>query len=199
MLFTRLAIVPLLSFTIGTLAAPISDAAAAKSIFEIATDRVTYEVEQLSVKLDVIFNARPNDRNNAAAAIKEQVGHVLHASADGASSMRAAQPATVSEALTLGLVPGSVNQLTSATMTGAQKWIRIKDIVFQMGGQQKVIEMLNQMKKAGSQFANDMNKQMPYGTQTVGKAYADASENSLSNVIRQYQTAPRNGGQPSWN
>jgi len=199
MLFTHLAIVPLLSLSLGTLAAPISEAAAAKSIFEIATDRVTYEVEQLSIKLDAIASARPNDRNNAAAAIKEQVGHVLHASADGASSMRGAKPATASEAYALGLIPGSVNQLTTATMTGANKWIRIKDIVFQMNGQSKVIEMLSQMKSAGAQFANDMNKQMPYGTQTVGKAYSDAVENTMSNVIRQYQNPSRGNAAPSWN
>lgn len=160
MLLTRLAV---LSFTASTFAAPIpptAEAAAAQSIYEVATNRVTYEVEQLNTKLDAIVSSRPDQRNNAAAAIKEQVGHVLHAEADGANSMRGAKPATIMEASTLGLLP--INQLTSATMTGANKWNKIKDIVYQMGGQQKVIEMLTQMKTAGLQFTVDMNKQMPY-------------------------------------
>jgi hypothetical protein len=198
MLFIRLSVVSLLSFAIGTIAAPVSEAAAVKSIYEIATDRLTYEVEQLSVKLDNMLSARPGDRSAVAATIKEQVTHVLHASADGAASMRNAKPATASEAYSLSLVPGSVNQLTSATMAGAQKWIRIKDIVFQTGGQGKVIEMLGQMKTAGAQFAAEMNTKMPYGTQTVGKTYGDAADRALSSVIKEYQSPPRSGPVPGW-
>ncbi|TID13910.1 Phosphatidylethanolamine [Venturia nashicola] len=192
MLFTRLAV---LSFAAGTFAAPIApiapnvEAAASQSIYEVATNRVTYEVEQLNVKLDAIILARPEQRNAAAAAIKEQVGHVLHAEADGANSMRGAKPATVLEASTLGLLP--VNQLTTATMASAGKWTRIKDIVYQMGGQQKVVEMLTQMKTAGMQFSAEMNHQMPYGTQTVGKAYGDAVDRTMTTLIREYSQPPR--------
>lgn len=189
MLFTRLATLSTLSFSLGTIAAPISDVAAIQSIYEVATNRVTYELEQLNGKLDAIFSARPEQRNNGAAAIKEHVHHVLHAFADGSNSMRIAKPATIMEASALGLVP--INQLTSVTMTGANKWFRIKDIVYQTGGQAKVIELLGQMKAAGLQFAADMNKQMPYGTQTVGKTYSDNMDRTMTSLIREYSTAPR--------
>lgn len=159
MLFTRLAV---LSFAAGALSAPIAlspEIGSAQSIYAVATNRVTYEVEQLNTRLDALATTRPDQRNAAAAAIKESVGHVLHAQADGANSMRGAKPATIVEASELGFVP--MNQLTSATMSSANKWLKIKDIVYQMGGQQKVIEMLGQMKTAGMQFTIDMNKQMP--------------------------------------
>jgi hypothetical protein len=191
MLFTRLAIASILSLSIGTLAAPIpeAEAAAAKSIFEIATDRATYEVEKLSAKLNDLQNAQGQNRNGAA--IEEQVGHVVHALSDGAADMRAARTATTAEVAAL---LGSLNSLTSATNEGARRWVRIKPTVYQMNGQQNVIGLLGKMKNAGAAFSTEMNQKMPLGTQTVGKVfYADVVEKTMSDLIREYQTAPRGG------
>lgn len=196
MLFTRLAIASILSLSIGTLAAPIpeAEAAAAKSIFEIATDRATYEVEKLSTKLNDLLNAQGAQRSGAA--IEEQVGHVVHALSDGANDMRQARTATQAEVAAL---LGPLNSLTSATNEGARRWVRIKQTVYQMNGQQNVIGLLGKMKSAGAAFSTEMNQKMPLGTQTVGKVfYADVVEKTMSDLIREYQTAPRSGTSTGW-
>jgi hypothetical protein len=199
MLFTRLALTSILSLSLGTLASPIptpeTDAATAKSIFEIATDRATYEVEKLSTKINDLLNAQGAQRSGAA--IEEQVNHVVHALADGANDMRQARPATQVEAAAL---LGPLNALTSATNEGAKRWVRIKPTVYQMNGQQAVIGLLGKMKSAGAAFSLEMNQKMPLGTQTVGKVfYADVVEKTMQDLIREYQIAPRGGqGSVGW-
>lgn len=196
MLFTSVTVLSLFSLSIGTLAAPLSSrSAAVPNIFETCTSRVNYELDQLTKQLNAILRERPNDRSQAAQRITEAAGHVVHASKDGAATMRSAQTATFAEATAL---VGPITTLTSATDQTAKQWIRIKDIVFQMNGQQKVIGLLKNMKDAGAEFTLAMNSKMPAGYKQAGQLYGNAVDKMVADVIREYQTGSRGPPGPGW-
>lgn len=197
MLFPSSAVLSLLSLSTITFAAPLNTrSTAATNIYETCTNRVNYELGILSKLLDAIVRERPEGRSLAASRITEQTNHVLHASKDGASTMRDAAPASIMEATAL---TGPLNSLTQSTDAVTKQWIKIKDIVFQMNGQQKVIGILRNMKDAAAEFTVVMNSKMPNALyKQAGQVYGNTVDQMVSEVIKQYSAPPRGSTSPGW-
>lgn len=211
MLFTSPALLSLLLMPL-TLAAPIdttapSDAAPdadtaaptaaqAPNIYDVVTQRVIYEVSTLNKNLDQMAHSRPQDRTALATLITTQSNRLVAASKDGASSMRAAAAPNVFQANDL-LIP--IERLTIETRQCESRWLAIKDIVFQMHGEQKVIQLLKDTNNAAAEFAYAMNAKMPPLVKDVGKLFGDAVDGMVKQVIVAYERPKAGTPQPGWN
>ncbi|TLD37793.1 Phosphatidylethanolamine [Venturia nashicola] len=183
-----------------TLAAPIdtttpSDTAAATpNIYEIETNRVIYELTTLSNHLQSMYQSRPSDRTHLSSKITSASARVVSVSRDGAATMRAAPPATFIQENEL---LGPINRLTLLTRDTEREWLAIRDIVFQMNGQQKVIQLLRDMNQAGAEFAYAMNGKMSGLAKEVGRIYGDAVDGMEKEVIKAY-SASKAGNAGGW-
>ncbi|TID25677.1 Phosphatidylethanolamine [Venturia nashicola] len=184
-----------------TLAAPIdttppSDTAAATpNIYEIETNRVIYELTTLSNHLQSMYQSRPSDRTHLSSKITSASARVVSVSRDSAATMRAAPPATFIQENEL---LGPINRLTLLTRDTEREWLAIRDIVFQMNGQQKVIQLLRDMNQAGAEFAYAMNGKMSGLAKEVGRIYGDAVDGMEKEVIKAY-SASKAGNAGGWN
>jgi hypothetical protein len=194
MLIIRLATASLLCLSKGVLAAPICTGSPTDpNIFVLKTNNVIAEIDKLSAELDSILRAPIEGRHAAALRIEERVGAVVDTSRCGTAIMRGANTLGLLDTQPYALVV-PVNQLTSKTNESSKKWIKIKDIVFQMNGQQVVIGLLQNMKDAAVEFTAVMASRMPVGVKQVGEAYGMAVENMVASVIKEYQSPPPQSG-----
>lgn len=186
-----------------TLAAPIDTTAASSSsdtsaavqnIYEVVTQRVNFELTALVRDLESMVHSRPADRTNLASVITAQSARVVSTSRDGAATMRSAHPPTLFQE---GELVGPVSRLTMLTRDSERHWFAIRDIVFAMNGQQKVIQILKDTNQAAAEFSYAMNGKMTGLAKEVGKVYGDAVDVMVKDVIKAYES-PRSGSVVGW-
>jgi hypothetical protein len=128
--------------------------------------------------------------------VTSQDTRVLSAIREGTAAMRSAAPAGTLEATAL---IGPVTTLTTTTNAITKQWLEIKGIVYQMNGQQKVIEMLKRNRMAADEYTMVMNSKMPgFFTREVGKLFGMAVDSMTKDVIGAYQQPPRGQAAPGW-
>ncbi|KAE9978109.1 hypothetical protein EG327_007517 [Venturia inaequalis] len=180
----------------SALAAPLDSRkdTAPPNIYEAETQRVNYELTTLSKHLESMARSRPSDRTNLAGLITSQSARIVSVSREGAQTMRTAPPPTFIQENEL-LNP--IARLAFQTREIEKQWIAIRDIVFAMNGQQKVIQILKDSNQAAAEFSYAMNSKMTGISKEVGKVYADAVDGMVKNVIRAYER-PKGGNPVGW-